>query len=91
MGREVTLFSSKETKSRDDVSAFLRHMADRLDTGRVVLRQGTDETALTIPGQVTLELKVEDETKRRKGIQHSLEIELKWFDGDTATGGVELA
>lgn len=91
MGREVTLFKSKEPKSRAEVSAFLRDMAGRIDAGSVTLRHGAEEAVLELPGQMVLELKVEDETKRRKGVQHSLEIELKWFDGASgATGGVEL-
>lgn len=90
MGREVTLFSSKEPKSRTDISTFLREIADRMDGGQVVLRRGADEVVLDLPAQMVLELKVEDEHKRRKGIQHSLEIELKWYDGDQSLGGVEL-
>lgn len=91
MGREVTLFKSKDPKARSEVSAFLRDMADKMDAGSVTLRRGADEITLDIPGRVVLEIKVEDETKRRKGVQHSLEIELKWFDGDTDLGGVQLS
>ncbi|GFE52239.1 hypothetical protein So717_39920 [Roseobacter cerasinus] len=90
MGREVTLFSSKEPKSRSEVATFLRSLADRLDTAKVTLRQGQDEIVLSLPDEMTLELKVEDEDKRRKGVQHSLEVELKWYDGDSAAGPVSL-
>ncbi|GGX53188.1 hypothetical protein GCM10007385_21540 [Tateyamaria omphalii] len=90
MGREFTLFSSKETKSRSDIATFLHSLADRLDTAEVTLRKGQDEIVLNLPDQMTLELKVEDEEKRNKGLQHSLEIELKWFDNDGPTGPVEL-
>jgi hypothetical protein len=37
-----------------------------------------------------LEIQVEDEDKKSKGIQHSLEIEIKWFDNDGQSGSVEL-
>lgn len=90
MGREVKLFSSKETKSRAEITGFLRELANRMDNGTVTLSRGVNEIALTLPEQMILELKVEDEEKRRKGTQHSLEIELKWYDGMTPTGGVEL-
>ncbi|KIC45438.1 amphi-Trp domain-containing protein [Tateyamaria sp. ANG-S1] len=90
MGREITLFSSEEPKTRSDVADFLRNLADRIDAAQVVLRQGQDEIVLSLPERIVLELKVEDEEKRSKGIQHSLEIELKWYDGDTSTGSVEL-
>jgi len=90
MAREITLFSSKETMARGEAAAFLRDLAGRLDAGAVTLSRGVDEIALTLPDQVILELKVEDEEKRHKGTQHSLEVEIKWYDGMTPTGGVTL-
>lgn len=90
MGQETVLFSSKEPKARGEVCAFLRDLADRIEAGRVTLRQGESEIVLDLPDEVVLELKVEDEEKRRKGTQHSLEVELKWYDGQAAKG-VELA
>jgi len=90
MGRETVLFSSKETKPRGEVVAFLRSLADRMESGQVTLRQGADEMALSLPDQLILEVKVEDEDKRRKGTQHSLEVELKWYDDMGAAGGVQL-
>ncbi|MCC5983104.1 MAG: amphi-Trp domain-containing protein [Rhodobacteraceae bacterium] len=90
MGREITLFESEERKSRADVSAFLRAVAEKIDTGRVTLKQGDTELALDLPGQLVLEIKVEDEEKGGKGMQHSLEIEIKWWEGIEDSGGVEL-
>ena len=91
MGRETVLFSSKERKGRAEVSRFLRDLADRLDTGHVTLRTaGAAEISLDLPAELILETKVEDEDKRRKGTQHSLEVEIKWYDDMTAQGGVEL-
>lgn len=90
MGREVTIFRSKERKPRGEISRFLREIADRLESGRVVLKQGAEETVLELSDSMVLEIKVEDEHKRNKGVQHSLEIELKWFDGDQGPSGVEL-
>ena len=91
MGRETTLFSSKETKARGEASAFLRHLADRLDSGQIRLRRGEEELVLSLPERVILEVKVEDEEKRHKGTQHSLEVELKWFDDMGSASGLELA
>ncbi len=90
MGKEVRLFKSEERKTRADVSQFLRQVADKLDGGQVVLRQGSEEITLEIPHNLILEVQVEDEDKKRKGIQHSLELEIKWFDGDAAGGPLEL-
>ncbi|WP_371228810.1 amphi-Trp domain-containing protein [Roseovarius sp. 2305UL8-3] len=90
MGREVTLFSSKETKSSSEIATFLRDLASRLEAGQVTLRRGTDEIVLNLPETLVLELKVEDEEKRHKGPQHSLEVELKWYDGMAPTDPVQL-
>ncbi len=89
MGKEVRLFKSEERKSTSEVSAFLRELADKLSSGQVVLRQGSEELVLSIPGSLILEVQVEDEEKGSRGIQHSLEVELKWFD-DEPGGPLEL-
>jgi amphi-Trp domain-containing protein len=86
MGREVRLFKSEERKSRAETSEFLRQLAGKIDHGKVILRQGSEELTLELPGSVILEVQVEDEDKGRKGIQHSLEVEIKWFDGDNEKG-----
>lgn len=90
MGREVRLFKSQERMGRAEASAFLRQLADKLEAGTVLLRQGPDELALQIPARVVLEVQVEDEDKKRKGVQHSLEVEIKWFDGDEGPASLEL-
>jgi len=90
MAKEIRLFKSKERKTRSMGSAFLRQIADKIETGQVVLRQGSEELTLEIPENLILELQVEDEDKRRKGVEHSLEIEIKWYDNDTVAGPVEL-
>ena len=90
MGREITLFESEERKSRDEVCALLRTMADRIEQGAVTLRKGSEELELELPGQLVLEVKAEDEDKDGKGKEHSLEIEMKWWKGIEDDGGVEL-
>ena len=90
MGKETKLFKSEERKTRAEVSAFLHQLADKLAEGQVVLRQGQDEIVLQLPHSLILEIQVEDENKKRKGIQHSLEVEIKWFDNDAGGGPLEL-
>jgi amphi-Trp domain-containing protein len=90
MGKETRLFKSEERKSRADTSAFLHQLADKLAEGQVILRQGQEEITLQLPSNLILEIQVEDEDKGSKGIQHSLEIEIKWFDDDDAAGPLEL-
>lgn len=89
MGRETRLFKSQERKSRAEVAEFLRQLADKMDADGVVLRQGQEEIALRLPESLILEIQVEDEDKGAKGVQHSLEVEIKWFEGDQG-GPVEL-
>jgi amphi-Trp domain-containing protein len=90
MGKETRLFKSEERQSRPDASAFLHQLADKLGEGRVVLRQGEQEIALDLPQHLILEIQVEDEDKGQKGTQHSLEVEIKWYDDDAASGPLEL-
>lgn len=89
MGRETRLFKSQERKTKAETARFLRLLADKMEKDEVVLRQGGEEIALRLPGSLILEIQVEDEDKGAKGVQHSLEIEIKWFDGEQG-GPVEL-
>ena len=89
MGRETRLFKSEERKSRSDLSQFLHQLADKISEGKVILRQGKEEIKLQIPRGVILEIQVEDEDKKSRGIQHSLEVEIKWYD-DEKGGPLEL-
>jgi amphi-Trp domain-containing protein len=89
MGKEIRLFKSEEPKTRAEVAAFLRQLADKLDSSEVILRQGAEELTLTLPHELVLEIQVEDEQKSG-GMQHSLEIEIKWFDNGDSGGPMEL-
>lgn len=89
MGEKEILFKSEEWKSRSDLSAFLHQLADRVSEGRVVLRQGREEFILNLPHDLVLELQVDDKDKGSKGIQHKLEVEIKWFD-EEREGPLEL-
>lgn len=90
MGKETRLFKSEERHTRAEVAAFLHQLADKVGQGQVVLRQGNEEITLALPSNLILEIQVEDEDKKSKGIQHSLEVEIKWFHGDDAGGPLEL-
>jgi amphi-Trp domain-containing protein len=91
MGKEKKLFKSEEKKNRSEVSEFLHQLADKIEEGQVVLRQAGEEITLELPYNLILEIQVEDEDKKNKGIQHSLEIEIKWFDDDKSSGPLKLA
>lgn len=89
MGKEVKLFKSEERKTRAEVSAFLAELSDKFSDGQVILRRGEEELVLDVPGQLILEVQVEDEKKSR-GVQHSLEVEIKWYDNGGGAGSLEL-
>ncbi len=90
MGREIELFKSKERKDRQEVAEFLRLLAEKVASGSIVLKQGQEEVTVQLPDVLQLEVEVEDEQKSKKGLQHKLEIELKWYDNDSAGGPLEL-
>lgn len=90
MAREVTLFKSKERKSRTDICAFLHELADKIETGNITLSRGKESLPLNLPQRLLLEVEVEEETKKRKGKQHSLEIELKWYENADEHGILTL-
>jgi amphi-Trp domain-containing protein len=81
MGKEEVLFRSEAMRSTADVAQFLRQLAEKVEAGEVILRQGADELVLTLPQTVTLEVKAEEESSS-KGPKHSLEVELEWRPGE---------
>ena len=89
MGTETRLFKSEERKTRSERSDFVHPLADKISEGQVVLRQSQNEITLELPETLILEVQVDDEDKGAKGVQHSLEVEIKWFDEEYG-GPLEL-
>ncbi len=89
MSKETILFSSEEPRSLQSVAEFLRQLADKLDQKEVTFKQGKQELNVRVPNNVVLEIKVEEEAKKRK-TQRSIEIEIEWNEGDEGVGGVSL-
>jgi amphi-Trp domain-containing protein len=88
---ETVLFKSEEKTRRASAADFLRQLADKVDSGQVVLKQGGEETVLELPDNLTLEVKAEEEQKVGRPGKLSLEVELEWTPGqEKAAGGVEL-
>lgn len=90
MTKDLLFFKNKERKTRSEVADFLHQLAEKVSDGKVQLRQGQDEVFLDLPSNVILEVEVKDKEKGRRGIQHKLEIELKWYDGDDGEKPLEL-
>lgn len=88
--KEVILFKTKEWKTRSDVAAFLKQLAAKVDEGRITLKSGSDEVQVQFSDKLELEVELEDKDKAAKGIQHKLEIEIKWYDKDTEGGKLEI-
>lgn len=88
MGVEKVLFKSEEKKNRNDISGTLRIIAEKIDQGRLTLKQDQSETIVEFPDQMTLELKVEEEQGRR--LKKSLEIELEWAVGESGSSETRI-
>ena len=89
MSKKQTLFKSTEHRNLEDVAAFLRQFADRIEKNELVLQRGEEEHAVALPDNVKLNVEVEKKTKKHK-TKHKVEIEIKWVEGKHATGRVTL-
>lgn len=78
---ENVILKSEEKKTRSEVVEFLKEIAQKIDTGVVKLVQGEENVELTIPENVTLEIKVEEKIKQDKPVKMQLEVELEWIVG----------
>ena len=58
----------------------MRQIADKIDDGTMILKQGPDEITLEFPQNMVLELKIEEEKGNR--LKKSFEIELEWIIGE---------
>ena len=74
MGIETVLFKSEEKKAASDIANTLRQIADKIDDGTMILKQGSEEITLEFPKNMVLELKIEEEQGKR--LKKSFEIEL---------------
>ena len=91
MARKNIQFKSEELKETTGVAAFLRDLADKLESNEVTLRQGAKEVKLSVPATVLMAMEVQQKNKKGK-TRRNLEIELEWTEGETAGGGaVQLA
>jgi amphi-Trp domain-containing protein len=91
MAKKKILLRSKQIETPQSVAAFLRELADKVETGQVVLIQEGAETSINLPEQMTLSLSVKEKHKPKKSSQrHSLTIKLKWWEGAKARRSGEL-
>ncbi len=88
MSKKHVLFKSEEWKSRQNTAAFLRELADKLESGEVTLRRGSEKVKLTLPETVELEIEVTEKAKEHK-TERELEIEIEWIE-EQPEGSVTL-
>ena len=48
--------------------------------GKIVLRREGQEVSLKVSQNLTLEIEAEKKDEKRKGVRHSLELEIEWFE-----------
>jgi len=84
MSEKNVLFKSEEPRTREEVAAFLRELADRVASGTVTLKRDSQETTLTLPENLILEIKAETKTKPGK-TKYALEVEIEWREGENTS------
>jgi len=88
MGHETVLFKSEEKKTKSEIADVLRLLADKVTQGRMSLNNQEVIVDLKFPESMTLEIKVEEETKQKT--KRSLEIELEWTVGANEQGSMVI-
>ena len=90
MAKKNTLMKTKERRTVQDVAAFLRHLADRLEQNEIALQRGDEEIRIEVPDRVTFKVKAKEKMKKRK-TKYQFKITLKWKDGEKAENFVRVA
>ncbi len=84
---ETVLFESERMSSLNDVAAYLRTVADKLDAGKpVTLEAGSDSVTLEPPETVEFEVKAEHEGSNGDG-GLSLELGIEWDENTSGSDG----
>ncbi|MFV1948386.1 MAG: amphi-Trp domain-containing protein [Anaerolineales bacterium] len=89
MAKKNVIVKSDLRKDLPDVAAFLRELADKVETGTVTLVQGGQEVIIELPETVSFELEYYEQPKK-SGLKKQLEIELEWTEGDQKRQSVTL-
>lgn len=91
---EEILFKSESRRSREEIAAYLRTVADSLDAGNAItLKRGDESTTLDPPARPTFEVKAEREGPADGPGELSVEFELEWDEdggGEGADGELEI-
>ena len=80
MAKKNVLVKSDLRKNLADSAAFLRELADKVESGQVTLVQGGKDVVIDLPETVSFEIEYYEQPKKR-GLKRQLEIELQWTEG----------
>ncbi len=89
MAKKNVIVKSDLRKNLPDVAAFLRELADKVETGTITLVQGGQDVVIDLPETVSFELEYYEQPKKH-GLKKQLEIELEWTEGDKKRQSVTL-
>ena len=89
MARKNVLVKSDLRKNLADSAAFLRELADKVESGKVTLVQGNKDVVIDLPETVSFEVEYYEQPKKR-GLKRQLEIEIEWTEGGRKGQGVSL-
>ncbi len=90
MAKKNNLIKTEERRSVQDVAAFLRQLADRLEQNEITLQRGDEEIRIELPNRVTFKVKAKEKIKKQK-TKYQFKLTLKWKDGDKAENFVRVA
>ena len=89
MAKKNVLVKSDLRKNLPDAAAFLRELADKVESGKVTLVQGGKDVVVDLPETVSFELEYYEQPKKH-GVKKQLEIELQWREGGKKKQSVTL-
>ncbi|MBN1487376.1 MAG: amphi-Trp domain-containing protein [Anaerolineae bacterium] len=89
MAKKNRLFKSKEYRDLHSVADFLRQLADKLENNELTIQHGAESFEIILPERVLMGVKLVEKPKKYK-TQHTLQIRLKWTDGDAKGGTLTL-
>ena len=89
MAKKNVLVKSDLRKNLADSAAFLRELADKIESGQITLTQGGKDVIVNLPETVSFEVEYYEQPKKH-GLKKQLEIELQWSEGGKKRQGVTL-
>jgi amphi-Trp domain-containing protein len=88
---EKVLFESESARSREEVAAYLRRVADTLEAGdELSLSDGDQSVTMDPPSRPTFEVKAEREGPADAAGELSVEFELEWDEDGDEGGDLEI-